>query len=154
MFQWNKLLGKKRKNDKEEVYPFIDVTIDDVRQAIKEFAKTMPLDVSLRSLVKEDHSLDYQILKSVLKGIPTRTFYMSKETFEVFDEQKLAQAIDHVQVAVDQYRTANDDWPIIPGNKERKISYFLIKDYLRKEPDVVLYLDGKDNMVTHRRPNS
>ncbi|OIJ14306.1 hypothetical protein BKP35_07005 [Anaerobacillus arseniciselenatis] len=77
---------------------------------------------------------------------------MSKETFEIFETAELPEQIDHVQKAVDQYIQENGEEPIIPGNPYRKISYFLIRHYLSIEPEIELYLDKQDKMVTHRRP--
>ncbi|MFN7252875.1 MAG: DUF3939 domain-containing protein [Anaerobacillus sp.] len=144
---------KRNKNQKGETNTQqIDVTLDRVRQAVNEYADGMERGISLRSIVLDDHSIDFDLLKGILKGIPNRPFYMSKETFEIFETAELPKQIDHVQKAVDQYIQEKGEEPIIPGNPYRKISYYLIGHYLSIEPEVDLYLDSHDKMVTHRCP--
>ncbi len=144
---------KRKKEEKGEANTQpIDVTIEKVRQAVNEYADGLPKGISLRSIVLDDHSINFDVLKAILKGMPNRSFYMSKETFEIFETAELPEQIDHVQKAVDQYIQENGEEPIIPGNPYRKISYFLIRHYLSIEPEVELYLDKEDKMVTHRRP--
>ncbi|MDE5414870.1 DUF3939 domain-containing protein [Alkalihalobacterium chitinilyticum] len=147
---------RKRKKEEEEErnQQEIDVSIDEVRQAIKQCASDMPMGISLRSLVNDDHSINFKLLKNILKGIPKQKFYMSKETFEVFEDAEKAKTIDKVQVAVDQYISEKNEIPVIPGEPTFRISYFLIKEYLHHEqPDYPLYIDPNDRLVTHRRPN-
>ncbi|MCT8136950.1 DUF3939 domain-containing protein [Anaerobacillus sp. CMMVII] len=143
--------NKKPKKEKEEV-KIIQVTIEQVRQAVNEYADGLAKGISLRSIVLDDHSIDFDQLKGILKGLPDRPFYMSKETFEIFETAELPEQIDNVQKAVDQYIQENGEEPIIPGNPYRRISYYLIGHYLSIEPTVELYLDRNDKMVTHRRP--
>lgn len=145
----------KRKKDKEKgekEYKMIDVTIDQVRQAINKYADGLDKGISLRTIVLDDHSINFDLLKDILGGIPSKPLYMSKETFEIFETAQLPEQIDHVQKAVDQYMQEYGEEPIIPGHPNRKISYFLIKHYLTIDPEVELYLDRNDKMVTHRRP--
>ena len=144
---WNK-----KKNEIEEV-KYINADIDEIRQAITKCANDLPLGVSLRSFVNDDYSLDYNLLKPVLKGIPKQTYYMSKETFEVFDNPKMAKQMDDVQRAVDLYYKEKGDLPVIIG-PENKISFFLLKDYLRNQPEETVYINPDDQLVTYRPPNS
>lgn len=130
----------------------IEVTLDQVRQAVNEYADGLETGISLRSIVLDDRSIDFRLLKGILKGIPSKPFYMSKETFEIFETAELPRDIDNVQKAVDQYIQENGEEPVIPGNPNRKISYYLVRHYLPDEPEVELYLDRNDKMVTHRRP--
>jgi hypothetical protein len=146
--------NKKHKKQKgEEDVQFIDVNLEQVRQAVNEYADGLEKGISLRSLIQDDHSIDFGLLKGILKGIPNRPFYMSKETFEIFETADLPKHIDNVQKAVDQYRQEKGEEPVIPGNPYRKISYFLIRHYLSSEPEMELYLDRNDYMVTHRCPD-
>ena len=145
---------KKGKKDKqqEQQYPILDISIEQMRQAVQNSAANLPMDISLRTLVNSDHSIDTNMVKSFLNGIPKQTFYMSKETFEIYEDQATAIAVDDVQRATDQYYQETGDYPVIPGTT--KVSYFLIKNYLKQEPTMELFLDPKDHMVTHRRPHS
>lgn len=142
----------KKESKGEESYPTISVTIEQVRQAVNEYADGLAKGISLRSIVQDDHSINFDLLKSTLKGKPDRPFYMAKETFEIFETADLPKQIDHVQKAVDQYIQEHGEEPVIPGNLYGKISYFMIKHYLTIEPEIELYLDSKDKLVTHRRP--
>ncbi|WP_026675684.1 DUF3939 domain-containing protein [Alkalihalobacterium bogoriense] len=143
-----KFWSKKKKE--AEPLPKIQLSIDDVRQLITDASRDLPLHISLRALVKDDYSIDFTLLQSKLKGIPMNDFFMSKETFEVFETPEMARIIDEVQRAIDQYVKENGKLPVIPGSNQ--ISYFLIRDYLRDEPTVSLYVTKGDNLVTHRRP--
>lgn len=143
---------KQKRNEKGEQRKQIHVTIDEVRKAVNEYADRLAKGVSLRSIVLDDHSIDFDLLKEVLGGIPDHPFYMSKETFEIFETAEIPKQIDDVQKAVDQYMQESGEEPVIPGNPDRKISYYLIRHYLSNEPEIELYLDKNDKMVTHRRP--
>ncbi|WP_078551943.1 DUF3939 domain-containing protein [Bacillus alkalicellulosilyticus] len=144
------MFWKKKKEEVEE--PEVDLSIEDVRQVIMEAASDLPLAISLRSLVNDDYSIDFSLLKSKIKGVPSQPFYMSKETFEVFEAPEQAKLLDDVQRAVDQFVKEKDELPVIPGDPHRKISYFMIKDYLHGTPQETTYLSKHDNLVTHRRP--
>lgn len=146
-FKNEKRKEKERKNDQ-----IIEVTLEQVRQAINVYADGLEPGISLRAVVLDDYSIDFEQLKTTLKGIPNRPFYMSKETFEIFETAELPKQIDHVQKAVDMYIQENGEEPIIPGNRYGEISYYLIRHYLSSELEVELYLDRNDRMVTHRRP--
>lgn len=144
--------NRKKKQEGEERNQAIEVTIERVRQAVNEYADGLKTGISLRSLVQDDHSIDFDLLKGILNGIPNQPFYMSKETFEIFETADLPNEIDKVQRAVDQYRQENGEEPVIPGDPYGKISYYLIRHYLSSEPKMELYLDRNDKMVTHRCP--
>ncbi|OIJ17261.1 hypothetical protein BKP37_01800 [Anaerobacillus alkalilacustris] len=146
---FKKRKSKQKGEVKEQI---INVTIDQVRQAVNEYADGLKQGISLRTLILDDHSIDFHLLKGTLKGLPSQPFYMSKETFEIFETAELPKQIDNVQKAVDQYMQETGEEPIIPGNPDRRISYYLIRHYLHKKPEVELYLDKRDKMVTHRRP--
>lgn len=144
---------KEKENEKATTNnQIIDVTLEQVRRAINVYAGGLEPGISLRAIVLDDYSIDFDQLKTTLKGIPNRPFYMSKETFEIFETAELPKQIDHVQKAVDMYIQENGVEPIIPGNLYGKISYYLIRHYLSSELEVELYLDRNDKMVTHRRP--
>lgn len=142
---------RKRSQKGETLNQPLELTIEQVRQGINEYTSTLPKGVSLRSIILDDLSINYELLKPIFKGVPNRPYYMSKETFEIFEAPSIPQQIDQVQKAVDQYRQEFGEEPIIPGNPYRKISYHLIRHYLSKQPEIALYIDEKDQMVTHRR---
>src|SRR5690554_1016618 len=100
---------KRKKNNQEsekkrkEELKVITATIDDVRKAVNDYALSLDKGISLRNVVLDNHELDYERLYDYLGGIPEKTFYMSKETYEIFEEEEYPKFIDMCQVACDQY---------------------------------------------------
>jgi len=141
--------GKKDKD--KNVVEEITVTIDDVRTAVNQFSLNLDHGVSLRSIVSDKHEIDFELLHSYLGGKPDKPFYMSKETFEIFEEPEYPKHIDFCQIACDQYFLETGEEPVIPGDRSKKISFFKLQNYLIQKPPFDLYLDPNDRMVTHRK---
>lgn len=145
----------KRKKDEEveEQLPEIPVTLEQVKKAVFEFSKHLPKGVHVRILIKEDHSIDFEQLAPYLKGIPDRPFYMSRETYEVFEENQkhIPPYMDEVQEAVDAYIKSEKQLPLIPYDPYYKISYYLLEKqgFLSSRPPIDFYLTEEENMVTH-----
>lgn len=137
---------------KEKAMEVISVTIDDVRLAINQFALNLDKGISLRSIVSDNHEIDFELLHSYLGGKPDKSFYMSKETYEVFEQPEYPKHIDFCQIACDQYLLETGEEPVIPGDRSKKVSYFKLQNYLLQKPPFDLYLDPNDRMVTHRKP--
>lgn len=148
IFEKNKRV-EERKKKKLQV---ISVTIDEVRDAVNRYAETLPKGISLRNIVKENNEIDFELLLDYLGGIPDRSFYMSKETFEIFEDEEYPKYIDMCQVAFDKYLKATGEEPLIEGNPYKKISYFKLHDFLEERPPFDLFLHPEDRMVTHRKP--
>lgn len=152
---FKKLLKKRNTEPEEESYPIIPVTLEQVRKAIFSFSKELPRGVHVRILIKEDHSIDFEQLAPYLRGIPNRPFYMSRETYEVFEENEkhIPAYMDEVQEAVDGFIKNDNELPIIPHDPYNKISYYLLekKGYLHSRPPIDFYLTDQENMVTHRK---
>ncbi|GEL08775.1 DUF3939 domain-containing protein [Salisediminibacterium halotolerans] len=149
---------RKRKKQVEESsekgknIEIISVSIEEMRKAVNAFAANLDDHIPLRSIIKSDHQIDTELLYSYLGGQPDKTFYMSKETYEIFEEPDLPMYIDQVQIACDQYVLETGKEPLVAGNKDRKINYFKLKHYLHETPPFDLYLHPLDRMVTHRKP--
>ncbi|MGJ9385160.1 DUF3939 domain-containing protein [Salipaludibacillus sp. CF4.18] len=143
--------NKKKEGEEEVVVKDIEATIEEVRTAVNEFALNLDNGISLRSIVLDTHEIDFELLHSYLGGKPNKPFYMSKETFEVFEDPDYPKHIDHCQIACDQYFLETGEEPIVQGDKTRTISYFKLKNYLVKNPPFELFLDPNDRMVTHRK---
>ncbi|WP_377888176.1 DUF3939 domain-containing protein [Alkalihalobacillus sp. R86527] len=149
-----------RKKEKEkhisEEYDVIDVTLDDIRRAVGEFADQKREGISLKVLVLEDNRIDMTLLTPFLDGLPSTPFYMSKETFELFSEQdcEIPFWIDRMQKAVDAYVRLEEDFPIIEGDPYRKVSYYKLekKALLTERPPFNFYLTTEEHMVSHRKP--
>lgn len=133
-------------------WPQIDVTIDELKKAVQDYHKQLPAGVSLSVLVEPDNRIDYSLLAPFLQGIPRKQYYMSKETFEIFDEPEIPRVLDQVQRAVDQYIQDKKAFPIIDGDPYFKISYFKLADYLDERPSIDTYLTEVENMITHKKP--
>lgn len=151
------MFGKKRKEKAEEKAKdkepeIVEASLDDVRRAVNHYAEKSDNRLSLRTVVKPNHEIDAEFLISYLGGIPDRPFYMSKETYEIFEEPEMPRHIDQVQMACDKYFMETGEYPRMSGEETEKVSYFKLKHYLRETPPFDLYLDPKDRMVTHRKP--
>lgn len=142
---------KKQKRRREDV-KIVSVRIDDVRHAVNEYARSLEKGISLRNIIGDNNEIDFELLYDYLGGLPDRPFYMSKETFEIFEDEEYPKYIDMCQVAVDQYVKATGEEPIVEGNPYNKVSYFKLQDFLPERPPFDLYLHPKDRMVTHRIP--
>ncbi|UCZ54109.1 DUF3939 domain-containing protein [Bacillus shivajii] len=147
--------GKRRKKkneaERKKEVKVVSVTIDDVREAVNNYAKSLQKGVSLRSIVLDSHEVDYDLLCDYLGGKPDKPFYMSKETFEIFEDPNYPKHIDQCQIACDQYLLEKGEEPVINGDPYRKLSYFKLQDYLVEKPPFDLYLHPDDRMVTHRK---
>ncbi|MCE7792231.1 DUF3939 domain-containing protein [Salipaludibacillus sp. CUR1] len=142
---------KKQKAEQEESVKIIQATLEDVRSAVSRYTKDLGAGISLRSIILDTHEIDFEILHKYLGGKPDRPFYMSKETFEIFEEPDYPKYIDQCQIACDQYFLETGEEPVIPGDRTKKISYFKLQNYLIDKPPFDLYLDRYDRMVTHRK---
>lgn len=60
----NLFFKKRKQNEKgEAANKKIEVTIEQVRQAVNEYADGLPKGISLRSIVLDDHSINFDLLK-------------------------------------------------------------------------------------------
>lgn len=107
-------------------------------------------------LVKDDHSIDFEQLAATMKGIPSRKFYMSKETYDIFEEneKEIAITIDKVQKAVDLYVKENKQFPMLPYDPLKRVNYSSCfqTPCLDTRPDMELYITNYDGLVTHIKP--
>lgn len=151
MFKW----GKNKKNQ-ENYNVIINFDIDSVKKAVREFADQAPKGVTTRALVKDDHSIDFDLLKPYLKGIPERNFYMSKETYEIFEEKDkiIPFYLDMIQFAVDQYVNMYKKIPITQGDPYRKVSYLLLEksNLIHERPHMDFYITNDEYLITHKKP--
>ncbi|MGO4887279.1 DUF3939 domain-containing protein [Anaerobacillus sp. MEB173] len=150
MFDW---FNKKKKEEVQ--YQEIDATIHDIRSTITQWEENAPKGVYRSVLVKEDNSIDTTLLLPYLKGIPKKKFFMSKATYETFEEEEkeIPKYLDIVQQAVDKYIYIENKLPVIDFDPNNRLNYFLLmnKGYLKEKPPLDLYLTNEENMITHRR---
>lgn len=137
-----------------EIAPVVvTVTLTDIKKLIREFEEQLPKGINRTILIGQDNEINFQLLIPYLQGVPDRRFYMSRESFEVFDEEErhIPQWLDVVQRAVDDYMTEVKAAPVVPGDRRRKISYALLEKsyYLKERPPIDFYLTNQQDLITH-----
>jgi hypothetical protein len=140
----------------ETIYPVIDVSKEQVRDAIRKYSDSLPKGTYRSILVKDDHRIDFQLLAPILRGIPSKSFYMSKETYDIFDESEkdIPAIMDLVQKAVDAYSRDHRQYPMLPYDPLRRVNYYLLlnEHYLSKQPDIEFFITDYDGIITHNKP--
>ncbi|MEO2077416.1 MAG: AtpZ/AtpI family protein [Bacillus sp. (in: firmicutes)] len=151
-----KSVGPKNTEEKKQTYPVIEVSIDEVRKAVRSFSDHLPKGVYRTILVQDDNSIDFTQLTSILGGIPSKKFYMSKETYDLFEEneKQIAIEMDIVQKAVDQYVKDHKEYPMLPFDPHHRVNYYqLLQDhYLKKAPVTQFYITDLDGLITNKQP--
>jgi hypothetical protein len=137
-------------------YPMIDVNIDQVRKAVRQFSDNLPKGVYRTIIVQDDNSIDFKQIAKILGGIPSKKFYMSKETYDLFEEneKKIPAEMDMVQKAVDLYVKERKEYPMLRFDPERRVNYYQLiqENYLKSAPETQFYITKLDGMITHIRP--
>lgn len=150
--------SKGLKNPPQTTYPIIDVTKEQVRDAIRKYSDELPKGIYRSILVNDDYSINFEKLTPILKGIPSTNFYMSKETYDIFEEQEkeIPALMDQVQKAVDAYRKDHNQYPILPFDPLRRVNYYLLRNehYLKFQPDIEFYITKYDGIITHIKPSN
>ncbi|WP_040204373.1 AtpZ/AtpI family protein [Neobacillus jeddahensis] len=143
------------RNDNQH-YPVIDVTIDEVRRAVRTFSDKLPKGVYRTILVNDDNSIDFTQIAEFLGGVPSKIFYMSKETYDLFEESEkiIPYEMDMVQKAVDQYVKEHNEYPMLKFDPQHRVNYYqLMQDhYLKKTPETQFYMTDLDGLITHIKP--
>ncbi|UOQ86562.1 DUF3939 domain-containing protein [Gracilibacillus salinarum] len=147
---------KKKKTAKEKTYPIKDISLEEVRHAIHAFSKELPADIPLKIVAKDDLSLDYSLLAPFLKGIPEKNYYMSKETYDLFEEEEkhIPLALDQIQHAVDQYIAQTNELPVIDHDPYRKVNFFKLEKLklIEERPEMDFYITDQEQLVTTVKP--
>ncbi|WP_059172870.1 AtpZ/AtpI family protein [Bacillus sp. FJAT-27445] len=137
-------------------WPEIDIGIDEVRKAVRKFSDSLPKGVYRTILVNEDNSVDFSQLTHILGGIPSKKFYMSKETYDLFEEsdKDISYEMDRVQIAVDLYVKEKREYPMLPFDPSKRVNYYqlLQNHYLKEQPKIQFYITDYDGLVTHIKP--
>lgn len=155
-----KLKGKetalKTEQKKDGEWPVIDVSLDDVCEAVRKFSEDLPEGVSRTFIVRsDDYSIDFQKIAAHLGGIPSKPFYMSKETFEIFEDKEIPPIIDKVQKAVYLYFKVNNHYPVRLYDPLHRVNYVLLLEdhYLDEIPAIDLYYTDYDGLITAQKPD-
>jgi len=154
---WNKKHKHNKQKEPIEVhFPKRDVSIHELRQAIHSFTNQMPDGVELQTIINEDLTIHYDLIAPYLKAVPNQTYYMSKETYEVFEEKdyQLAVDLDNVQRAVDQYMKQTNELPVIDGDPRRKVNYFKLEKLglLTYRPERDFYITSNEFLISYEKP--
>ncbi|UQZ37201.1 DUF3939 domain-containing protein [Paenibacillus sp. PK3_47] len=132
----------------------IAVTLPQIKQAVRQFEADMPPAINRTALILEDKSIDVSRLKRYLGGVPRQKFYMSRETFEIFEESDklVPYYLDLVQSAVDNYISDTGKLPLIEDAYLPEVHYRLLHSerYLKETPPFPLYITEEEMMLTHR----
>lgn len=164
MYKYLGILSKKNidKSDKRLIstdkfeWPIIDVTLYDVQRAVRNYSADLPKGIDRTVLVLADNKIDLKQLAPYLKGIPSKPYYMSKETYDIFEEKDkhIPPVIDMVQKAVYLFYKANKQYPTMPYDRLHRINYYqLMQDhYINEKPSIELYLTEYNGLITHIKP--
>lgn len=137
-------------------YPVIDVTQEEVREAVRKFSEDLPKGVYRTILVNEDYSIDFQQLAFILGGTPSKKYYMSKETYDIFDEseKEIPVLMDMVQKAVDHYVEDHQKYPMLQYDPLRRVNYYELtqKHYLKSVPEIEFYITDYDGIISNVKP--
>ncbi|MHC0036158.1 DUF3939 domain-containing protein [Pseudoneobacillus sp. C159] len=146
----------KGKETSLKAYPKIVLTKEEVRDAVRKYSEGLPKGVYRTILVDDDHSINFENLAPILKGTPTTKFYMSKETYDIFeeDEKDIPPLMDQIQKAVDAYRRDHQEFPTLPFDPLRKVNYYLLRNenYIDFMPNVEFYITDYDGIISHVKP--
>ncbi|MCL6571670.1 MAG: DUF3939 domain-containing protein [Bacillus sp. (in: Bacteria)] len=140
----------------DKSYPIIDVTLEGIRKAVRDFSDNLPKGVYRTILVQDDNSIDFKQLAYLLGGIPSKNYYMSKETYDLFEEseKQIPLEMDLVQKAVDLYVKEKKEYPMLKFDPHHRVNYFQLKQdhYLKVTPQIQFYITDLDGLITHIRP--
>ncbi|SDJ43813.1 DUF3939 domain-containing protein [Salimicrobium halophilum] len=133
----------------------MDLTLKDVRKAINEYAEMKPDGVPLSVIIKPDLTIDYELLAPFIAGKPQKTYYMSRETYELFEEEdlQLAKDIDMMQQAVDTYMQQEGELPIIENDPYRRVNCYMLErlGLITHRPERTFYITKDEYMVDYKR---
>ncbi|MFC3746464.1 DUF3939 domain-containing protein [Paenibacillus sp. GCM10012306] len=134
--------------------PTIVVTLPQIKQAVRQFEADMPDPINRTVLINDDKSIDTSRLKRYLGGVPEQQFFMSRETFEIFEEKDklIPYYLDMVQSAVDNYISDTGKLPLLEDAWLPEVHYRLLSTerYLKETPPFPLYITEEEMMLTHR----
>lgn len=132
---------------------YIEVSLEDVKKAVLAWEVDMGDMVDRTVLLRGDQSIELSRLRRYLGGVSNQMFYMSRTTFQIFNEcdKHIPISLDLVQAAVDDYLNDHSNLPVIQGTRNREIHYdkLIQEHYLKEKPSIPLYLTNEEFMLTH-----
>ncbi|WMT39084.1 DUF3939 domain-containing protein [Paenibacillus sp. D2_2] len=120
-----------------------------------QFEADMPKGITRKSLLLPDGSLELSRLSRYLGGVSDQKFFLSKETYEIFEEvdREIPYFLDIVQVAVDDYVEERGRLPVLNNSQHNQVDVRLLRDqhYLKELPPFPLYITDQEMLLSHRR---
>ncbi|RCX17077.1 uncharacterized protein DUF3939 [Fontibacillus phaseoli] len=134
--------------------PAVQVTLEDVKLGVLRYEAEMPEGINRKSLLLPDGSLDLRRLSRYLGGVSEQKFYLSRETYEIFEEEdrEIPYFLDLVQVAVDVYVEETGKLPVLKPDQPHQVDYRLLQreHYLKEIPPFPLYITDQEMLLSHR----
>lgn len=131
------------------------MTLQRVKDAVRRF-ELENKGISRTVLLKEDQSIDFELLKPFIAEVPEAPFYMSRETFEIFEEAErdIPIYLDKVQRAVDTYIYEHQKKPVIDldYNQTIDVRRLVHHGYLDEMPPIPFYHTNQEDLITHKKP--
>ncbi|WP_438448729.1 DUF3939 domain-containing protein [Gorillibacterium sp. sgz5001074] len=147
------MFGMKKKPKVVLGPPTVAVTLAEVKSLVREFEQHLPKGMNRTVLIGPDNEINFHLLIPYLHGLPSRKFYMSRETFEIFPEEErhIPYWLDIVQRAVDAYIVEEGAAPVVFGDVKRRINCALLHQYylLKELPPLDFYLSDQEDLITH-----
>ena len=148
-------IRRKKKKSAPRELETMDLSLNDIRKAINDYAEKKSDRVPLSVIINEDLTIDYELLAHFIEGKPRKTFYMSRETYEVFEEEnlQLAKDINMMQRAVDAYVQQEKELPIIEDDPYRRVNCYKLErlGLITHRPDREFYITKEEYMVDYER---
>lgn len=133
--------------------PAVQVSLNEVKQAVLKYEADMPEGINRKSLLQPDGSLDLKRLSRYLGGVSEQKFYLSRETYEIFEEKdrEIPYFLDLVQVAVDVYVEETGQLPVLEKEPPFQVDYRLLQreHFLKELPPFPLYITDQEMLLTH-----
>ncbi|ANF96605.1 DUF3939 domain-containing protein [Paenibacillus bovis] len=149
------ILERFKTKSKTSNMPSVHVTMNELRTAVLQYEREMS-GINRTALMQEDRSLDLSRLTRYLGGRSDQKFYLSRETFEIFEEEErhIPYHLDQVQGAIDDYVQENGKLPVIEDSVHFEVDCRKLyqQRYLHEIPDFPMYITDQEMMVTHREP--
>lgn len=153
MLLW--LKNRRRQRQAAKVPSSVQVSLEEVKKAVLQYEAEMPDGINRKTLVQPDGSLDLKRLARYLGGYSEQKFFLSRETYEIFEEadREIPYYLDMVQAAVDHYVERTGKLPVLGPEQPDQVDFRLLmrERYLKELPPFPLYITDQEMLLTHRQ---
>ncbi|TCZ77177.1 DUF3939 domain-containing protein [Paenibacillus albiflavus] len=145
---------REKKDAPTKPHTKLNLTLREVKEAINKYEETLTeLGIKRTVLIEADNQINFELLAMFLGGVPDKKFYMSRETYEIFEEKDkhIPVYLDMVQGAVDDYISEKRKLPIIDNSSDQRVNFDLLihNHNLKEKPTIPLFISNQSDMVTH-----